>query len=74
MWEIRCSSPETLSCARLPAMLRAGTRLRKIRIRIFDQLVFVSVAQLPLQIRLAAFSGRSGFLFDCSLMEIGVWL
>ena len=55
-------------------VLRIIAGFRKVRIRVFEQFIFVPVAYLTLQIRLALRGRHGGFLFDCTLVQIAVWV
>jgi hypothetical protein len=60
--------------AAFPAVLRTIAGFRKVSVRVLKQLIFVPVTQLTLQVRLAFRGGRGGFLFDCTLVQIAVWV
>ena len=58
----------------LSTVLRTIAGFRKVSIRVLEQLILVPVALLTLQVRLAVRGGHGGFLFDCTLVHIAVWV
>ena len=58
----------------LSTVLRTITRFRKVCIRVFERLILVPVAELTLQIGLGIRGGHGGFFFDCTFVQIAVWV
>ena len=68
----RKHAPSKNVLATFSAVLRIGTGLGKIAIRVFKHFILVAVTQLVMKIRPGAAGAFGGFLFDRSLSDIAV--
>jgi len=68
----RKHAPSKNVLAAFSAVLRIGTGLGKIAIRVFKHFILVAVTQLVMKIRPGAAGAFGGFLFDRSLFDIAV--
>ena len=58
--------------AALPTVLRIGTGLRKVSVRVFEHFILIPVTYLVLQIGPAVGGGPADFFFNRSLAVIAV--